>query len=112
MALEIEAAYLTWRVIEGGNILARVFVQFNEDVILTGIPDWQLIDGLGNDHKCIWATPHIKPTDDIVDFVVGNFHAQPAFDVYQLRVAGADPAVQTPGFSKIPGGDYPLINVT
>lgn len=108
MALEIEGAVLTWRLIEGGQILGRVFVQFNEVVILTGVPEWKLIDGQGNEHKCIWATPHIQPDDDIVDYVVGNFRAQPAFGPYELLCAALDPAIQTPGTDKIPGGTYPI----
>lgn len=108
MPLEIEGAVLTWRLIEGGQILGRVFVQFNQNVVLTGTPLWTLIDGQGNEHKCNWATPHIKEDDDIVDYVVGNFRAQPAFGPYELGVTALDPAIQTTGHDKIPGGAYPI----
>lgn len=108
MALSIEDAVLTWRLIEGGQILGRVFVQFNENVVLVGTPQWKLIDGQGNEHNCIWATPHIKEDDDIVDYVVANFRAQPAFGPYELAVTALDPAIQTMGHDKIPGGSYPI----
>lgn len=103
---EIVETILIWRVIEGGQVLGRVFVTFSEVVELVGTPAWTLIDSLGNDHKCIWATPHISDIAERVDFVVANFHASPAFGPYALSVPAGDPAVKNNSAVEVPGGVY------
>jgi hypothetical protein len=110
LALPIDQITLTWRVLAGGDILAVVTVDFTELVILTGVPDWELIDGQGNDHKSFAASPHIQPTDDLVDYVRSHHRAQPQFGPYQLRVAGGDMAVTNQLLEPIPAGDYPVLD--
>lgn len=107
MPLNITDVFIEWLVLEGGLVIARVTAEFDEVVILTGIPQWELIDGLGNNHKAYNASPHIQPDDDLVNYVTALFRAQPAFADYELRVAADDPAVEAIDTSKIPAGDYP-----
>lgn len=107
MPLSITDVFIEWLYLEGGLVIARVTAELDEVVVLTGIPQWFLIDGLGNNHKAYNASPHIQPTDDLVNYVVALFRCQPAFADWQLQVTADDHAVEALDTSTIPGGDYP-----
>lgn len=108
MPFDIDSIGLTWRVIEGGRILARIIVNFNEIVRLSGKPLWQLQDGLGNNHSAIWATPHISDPDERVDYVVANFPATPAMAPFNVFFPADDPAVENGSTDKVPTQTLPV----
>lgn len=93
-----------------GTVKCVLIVEFAEDVILTGVPDWTLGDGLGNNHRAQSAAPHVHNPPNYVDFVHAHFVSVPAFGPYDLTIGASDPAVTNVGGDFVTAGTYTVTN--
>lgn len=105
LAAIVEAEYLV-----NGNRLAVIHVAFPVNVQLLGVPRYVLHDGLGNDHKCEGAKPHILDPLEYVDYVDLRFGTVPLFDSFTLTVPALDPHVIGPMGDTVEPGEYAVDN--
>lgn len=102
------ATMLMHQVAVSGEVQGLVFVQFPEPMILTGVPDWRLADGEGNEHKPHSAAPHVSDPTKYKDFVTAHFNSIPAFGPYELIVEPGDTHLTNVGGDQVTPDTYLL----
>lgn len=103
------AVTLLHEVIEGGHVIAFVELTFAEPVKLIGLPAATLNDGLGNNHRCLSASPHVSAPGVDDDYVHLRFGAVPAFADYSVVELADDPAIADLLGDKLAAGTYPVV---
>jgi len=107
-ALMPSSVVALYEIIVNGGISLIARMNFDEPVILAGMPAGRLIDQLGNTHRPVSAAPHIAPDDDLVDYVDLHFHMFPKWGPLSLFFEFDDPNIMNVATDPLSAGTYAL----